>query len=506
MRAGLVAVIAVLLVPGCLGFGPRAPEAPAGTVQTPSSTGPITGSWSHPQPTSTAPVNPNATGGKTANSTPLAVEPATFATAVDLGEAASAEPALTVTPGGTILVETPPSLWRSTDGGKTFSALGQPAGPIAACFFVISPPCEPLPVANPYHNTVDRNLSGTGDGSLQALPDGHIAWAGLFGSNQSVPFQISSDSGQSWTQPFDVGHGNNTDREWVAYRGSTVAVSWRDFGTPNTRLSSSLPPPAVMDRVTHDEGKTWTRPIRIDADGLAGPISMDPISNWSYLARFDYNAGNIVVDRSTDLATWSNVTAAKGVGSSSFIFPVTAVDTAGVVYLVFSAEQSTPPGPEDDPHIDIPGIFLSTSSDHGITWSRPTLLSPAGVPAIFPWIIAGSAGRAAIAWYEGAEPVPLAAPNEWHVAVALTTTGDAAQPKFVESAASATIHVGNICTAGTGCLFPVDDRSMLDFFQIAALPSGKIAVAYAADPTDSTHTRQMVEVFANVMSGGTPLW
>jgi len=149
-------------------------------------------------------------------------------------------------------------------------------------------------------------------------------------------------------------------------------------------------------------------------------------------------------------------------------------------------------------------VWLSSSTDHGVTWSKPVQISPKGVPAIFPWAVAGAPGRLAVAWYEGTTPTPSdRAPNVWHVAVAESTTADKDAPKFGEGFVSSDPnHVGPICTEGGLCTLTGNDRSLLDFFEIRLLPDGSPVLAFVGDADVHMAT---VKIYATRMTGGTTL-
>ena len=44
-------------------------------------------------------------------------------------------------------------------------------------------------------------------------------------------------------------------------------------------------------------------------------------------------------------------------------------------------------------------VYVRRSSDHGVTWTPPSRISPkGGVTAVFPQVAGGAAGRFAVAW------------------------------------------------------------------------------------------------------------
>ncbi|HEX2021304.1 MAG TPA: sialidase family protein [Candidatus Thermoplasmatota archaeon] len=405
----------------------------------------------------------------------------TFLPPVELGVVLlGAEPNVAVAPDGTVYVTTPLALWRSDDLGRTYKPIGEPA-------------CTPAPAC--VTSETNPGLDGGGDGATVVGPDGTVHWAGLSGDAGSVPYQRSTDKGESWTKAVDLAGGESSDREWIAMnRAGALFASWR---------GSQGSEDGVFVTVSTDGGGTWGNVTKVEDDGLQGPVAADPSSDHAYLPRAD---GDVTVSRTRDGATWETLVVAKGVGRT-YVFPVAAVDRAGTVYVVWAQDVFLPGA---DPTgfllqgpIAIPRVFYAFSMDHGETWSEPAPVSPEGVPAVFPWIAAGGPGGIAVAWYEGTTPTPSGRlPNLWHAAVAMSTTADAPGATFARSFVGDFNHVGPICTEGLFCSLTAADRSLLDFFEVRLLPDGSPVVAFAGDADVRTAT---VKVFASVMTEGTKL-
>jgi hypothetical protein len=163
----------------------------------------------------------------------------------------------------------------------------------------------------------------------------------------------------------------NSDRPWITHRGTTVWVSYHDSG------NSTL----VHVQQSTDDGQTWHKvssPItgqgadtgRATFDNDQGPIVADPTSNCLYdvyaagerqtkSKSADFN--NIFVSRSVDGGKhWeTNLVFHTTPGTAlNNIFPSMTVDqTTGTVYAVWT-----------DSHT----VWVSSSTDHGKTWSTPT--------------------------------------------------------------------------------------------------------------------------------------
>lgn len=428
--------------------------------------------------------------------TPAAVAPApvvdvreaivapTFVTPIDLGPIlGGAEPSVAVAQDGTIYVVTPIELWRSDDGGLTYARLGKLACPSGL------PACPGL-------EQYETGLVGSGDASLAVTKDGTVHWAGL---GTGIPYQRSTDKGETWSKEMDVSDGTGSDREWaVVDAQDRLFIQWR--GADDSGKSG------IFIRSSDDAGLTWGNITRVSDDGRQGPVSADPTGDSLILAHQLPN--ELYVARSEDRgATWSDVKV-RDINGRPYIFPISAFDANGTGYLVWSEDPTAPqaaaPIVEPSRIIGIPSVFLSVSHDKGLTWSEPAMLSTPGVPALFPWIAAGKAGRVAIAWYEGQQPTPAnRLPNMFDVKLAMSTTADMDAPEWVVAQVNgAPVHVGSFCTEGSACSLTGGDRSMLDFFEVRLTPEGKPVLAWTADDTVKM---QRTKVFASVMETGTLL-
>ncbi|MGQ0535071.1 MAG: sialidase family protein [Methanobacteriota archaeon] len=411
---------------------------------------------------------------------------------------AGAEPSIATAPDGTVYVVTPLNLWRSTDGGSTFEWLGTPR----ACAGTV-PEC-------PYAGR-DSGLRGGGDGDIAVGPDMRVHWAGLNAQGASVPYQVSTDLGDTWSEPFDIADGNTSDREWIHIRPSdgAVFVTWRDFGAAQDGglLSDGPSESMVAVRASHDGGATWGPIVKAADDTRQGGAVADPRGGNLYLPRDE--SGAIKVARSTDDGlTWTSVDAAGVGGERGHIFPVAAVDEAGTVYLVFAAAAAAPtPLPdllfETDRSLERPSVYLVVSRDGGSNWSEPRRLNADGTTAIFPWIAAGEAGRIVVVWYENVRGTSLQEAGEWWVTAAISVDASANEPEFAAApVGDRPAHVGPICTSGAACQFSAGDRTLLDFFEVAIHPEGYPVIAYAAD---ADARRATIDVYATRMMEGTLL-
>lgn len=363
-----------------------------------------------------------------------------------------AEPNIAVAPDGTLFVASPLAVWRSADHGATWT------------------------------QAKAKGLTGGGDGDIAFDANGTLYWLGLGGEDGPIPFQTSTDGGETWSKAVDVSDGTGFDREWLDVTASgKVYTTWRG----EEGLEFNFSP---------DGGATWRGKTVAGPDGDQGPVTHDRVSGRLYVPVVDLGplAGlekpHVRVHTSDDDgATWTahdlgelpRTMPVEPNGYNSD-FPVITVDDAGTAYLVYSADNSPTPGVTPPEALGIFGIWLQVSTDGGETWSERRLLSDPTKAARMPWAAAGAPGRLAVAWYENVHGVPgEVVPDQWNVMLWESVTADAAEPAAVTVMLTPEPnHVGGLCTAGVTCL--ALDRSLLDFFEIALDLEGQPVAAWAS--------------------------
>lgn len=377
------------------------------------------------------------------------LEPLAFTALTIIDEVrAGGEPVIAITPTGTILVSAhpgwthtryPPSpnlltpasgqsyLWRSTDGGETWSHVGLPGAPDG-----LGPRGVGQGVSDP-----DFAIDSNGRiylTDLEALAAASVSW--------------SDDDGETWLM------GNNVastygpiDRQWLATDGTDVYLTGNYFAALRVLKST-------------DGGLTWLEVGQSNCNG-------DMIARESDHALLKGCGSGI--DVSTDGgATWE-IKSAIGEGQGGLTMTEPAIDAAGNVYTAW---------------VDEGGIMMAGTSDLGETWTTPLRVSSTtGGSHIWPWIVAGDEGRVAVAWIESATPdAANTADAEWrvHMTTVLDAMGDA--PQLTEQTVTPDpIHVGYLCV-GTVCQADPEstgDRRLGDFFEIAADAEGTVHLVFA---------------------------
>jgi hypothetical protein len=243
-------------------------------------------------------------------------------------------------------------LMRSTDAGQTWTKLdASPATPSFPDCFVISGNVDMAPIAFGRHHTLYYALSGFDDG------DG-----GQNSGNISVLLARSTDLGDTWTTTVvrnargKTGADAETSRPVsdlaVDTSGPTdiVYVAWRaDY----RQTSSPNATPREADvAVSTDEGKTFGPPVNVGA-----PAWAQPSIRQAALATITTVAGAAPPAAGSKAATPDQP---GNFGSSN---PSLAVDRKGKVYVSWPAAYTNiSPTP-------LPAIWLSTSTDHGKTYT-----------------------------------------------------------------------------------------------------------------------------------------
>jgi hypothetical protein len=175
-------------------------------------------------------------------------------------------------------------------------------------------------------------------------------------------------------------------------------------------------------------------------------------------------------------------------------FPSIAIDAADNIYLTWDTDERDPngkggcnAGPTPLPN----KIMMAVSKDHGITWTLRTVAAPPSARVLWPWMVAGDAGRVSIVWYQTNKVVDpdcagdVNPPPTYSVMDAQifdATNPDA--PETVVDAAGRPISTGGVCQGGTTCVATGQDRRLGDYFTNAIDQRGCVMIATG----DSTQT------------------
>jgi hypothetical protein len=391
-----------------------------------------------------------------------------FADAVvpDAPDGFGSEPSLLATPDGTLYFTSVlgsatargDGLWRSDDGGKTY--LGKADYPFGGG-----------------DSDIDVLASGrlllTGQWRPAAIPNLYLT------GGESVSY--SDDRGETWVPVPTAGYLPGADRNWLATHPSDPDVAYLVFNNLATGL---------MVGKTTDGGTTWVPPAVVAGtgqvqgraggpNGIAGDAVVDAEGRLYIPYGVSIGGGTAQrVYRSDDGgATFAELTVrmVPGNESAGAIFSTLALDAAGGLHYVWAETVDK-----------TMAVLYARSSDHGETWANPVRITPEGVTAAFPWVVAGEAGHVAIGYYATAgTTTPDKAPEEttWVPVVTFASPGEGGG--IVATAVEVTNrpnHKGPICTQGTECS---GGRDLGDFFELAVLPGGPVAIVYADDAAEA---------------------
>jgi hypothetical protein len=228
--------------------------------------------------------------------------------------------------------------------------------------------------------------------------------------------------------------------------------------------------------------------------------------------------------KSIGLATWSR-------GDTEFTphfiantslfghFPSIAIDAADNIYLTWDTDERDPNGNAgcDGGPTPLPNkIQLAVSKDHGITWSLHTIAAPANARVLWPWEVAGDAGRVSVVWYQtdrladpdcagNDNPPPKYSLMEAQV---FDAAGDNPGITTVD-AAGRPISVGGVCQGGTTCVATGQDRRLGDYFTNAIDQRGCVIIASGdttqTDPITGNQRPTSLPIFIR-QSSGPPLY
>jgi hypothetical protein len=411
----------------------------------------------------------------------------------------AAEPSLRAARDGTLYIAAPTGLggarvqeqgsggdliWRSDDGGKTWMYLGN---------------YDPA--------------AGGGDSDIAPDTEGVLWGAGLTLVNTTVG--ISTDRGQTFKNNAVGTLDTVVDRQWIeTYKGEPFAF----LTTGRIRDSSVIL--SRLERVPGDYpvvSKTVTVSGTQELYQWPGEIAVDEQNDWVYVS---YNtAGDpededaIVVTRS-DLALnqTKRFVVAHTKGDSFDSFTGLDVDLAGNVYVTWT--ERLPKGAEGK--FGSTNSYVAYSTDEGRSWSDPVKVNSKMRTTTFPWLVAGSDGRVAVAYYGirhlGPSPEQVADQSrmlpKWRLWVSYSLNADSPSAEWTEvRAVQPFIHLGNVCTSGTGCASGT--RDLLDFFQIDIDPCGKLVITYTDNSKDvvaknGARTENNPEIVSFVKQAGGP--
>ena len=359
--------------------------------------------------------------------------------------------------------------WKSMDGGTTWRYLGQPDGAQAASALARG------------------GGAGGGDEDLAIGASGNVyvnsLWLG------SATQSTSRDGGNTWTvNPFSS-DAPLVDRQWIASSGNNeLYLTYKQLGALLTGTET------VFVAKSFDGGVTWPQitPVTTPETGVQpgdqGNIEVDPNNGYVYTVFFDSTGHQLYIARSTDggkTFILKLVYSADPGTSLVNVFPSLAIDKAGNLFIAFSDSHS---------------VFLTYSQDQAATWSLPVRVSNGSgtKSAIGPWVTAGDAGKVNVTWWGTSALSNNDSTANWKVFFAQSLDAFDKVPTFAQTAATDVMHVGAICTNGTGCADGT--RNLAEYFAPGLWIDGSELIVYSDDYNNPSPLATFVR-----QTGGTTL-
>ncbi|HXS72869.1 MAG TPA: hypothetical protein VN725_02410 [Rhodanobacteraceae bacterium] len=357
--------------------------------------------------------------------------------------------------------------WKSMDGGKTFTYLGQPDGAQAA-------------------SAVARGGGlGGGDEDLAIGTSGNVYVTSLWlgSATQSNSF----NGGSTWVvNPLSTDEPI-VDRQWIAsYGNNVVYLTTKQLGAALNGTVSLFVVKSFDGGITFPQVTEVTTPSVGVQPGDQGNIEVDPNNGYVYTVFFDDTGNNLYIARSTNGGLNFDVKLVHANTVSMVnVFPSLAIDQAGNLYIAYS-----------DSH----AAYLTSSRDHGATWSTPVRVSNgSGTKSVIgPWVTAGPSGAVDITWWGTPALSNNDATAQWKVYFAQSQNALASIPTFAQTAATGVMHQGAICTNGTGCASGT--RNLAEYFAPGLYLDGSEMVVYSDDYNNAAPVATFIR-----QTGGTKL-
>jgi hypothetical protein len=364
-------------------------------------------------------------------------------------------------------------MWKSMDGGNTWTYLGQPDGAQAISTFGLT-----------------GVGVGGGDDDLAIGTTGTVYMDSLWLGN--VTQTSSTDGGATWFNNPVAGNLPVDDRQWIASYGSNILYeTFRQLGDGVTNNTSLWVGKSIDGGKTFPQMSNITNPVLGIQPGFEGPITVDQNTGYVYVAFEDSIGQTIYLAKSTDGGlTWmvKQVYQIASGGVVAAVFPVLAEDAGGGLHIVFS---------------DTRNVFLTSSADGGASWTPPVRVN-SGVmnkTSVEPWVIAGSKGKLDIFWWGTSHTDRMDSTDPWELQMAQTQNAFAAVPTFALQNVTGVVHVNAICTSGLGC--PGSTRNFAEYFAPDTYLDGNAYIVYPDDLHSGTATGSARTWFVKQTGGQT---
>jgi hypothetical protein len=287
----------------------------------------------------------------------------------------------------------------------------------------------------------------------------------------SVNVATSTDNGTTFSQtPVQAGLPLD-DREWIAAFGaSTSLLTYHDVASDDIDVLRSdnggqtyMQIAQVIPETDYKAGNNEIGNLVIDHRNLPDTTG-DFYAYQAFVAPSSSSGSNLneaFLGVSSDGGhTWTDdpipCSTASSTTDLSHNFPNVSVAPNGDIWYAWSDDHN---------------VYTAQSTDHGQTWTCSPAVSTNTAQAIFPWLVATSAGVDLV--YYGA---PTQTNQTWSVYFAQDTTSATTgwgPPQQVVS-----VHQGSVCESGATC---TSGRQLFDDFGIDTDSQGFAHIAYSHD-------------------------
>lgn len=384
------------------------------------------------------------------------------------------------------------NMWTSKDQGKTWQRVNLDG----TGFFT-----------NPLYN------SGFSDPDLTMDEGGVIYNTGINLANDAL--FSSPDGGKTW--PTGTVSCHNGDRPWLAgghHNEVFLATDPAESGHTvfrSTNAGASCAAKGIADNGAYHQG-TYSGDGKLYYDHIDGTL-IEP----AVFSTGGVNGSGVGVSILPNASK-----AFDGTAPAQFIphlaahttmfahWPAIAIDSANTLYLVWDTANRKPgsTGGCAGAETLLPNsIMLSSSTNHGRTWSKPIVVAHPGTTVLWPWIQAGSNGAVSVVWYQYDNLTdPDCGVGNVKIRAATIFKANTTHPVIDRAdVLSRPIHHGGICQGGTTCVVTGQDRRLGDFFTNAIDQRGCVLVSSGdttlTDPITNAQLPTARPIFIRQSSG-----
>ena len=343
-------------------------------------------------------------------------------------------------------------VWKSYDGGKSFTYLGQPDG---------------TQVLATTGTTTGAGLGG-GDEDLAVGTSGNVYMNSLWlGSTTQAS---SFNGGNTWAVNPLSSDIPGDDRQWIAsYGDKTLYLTYKQVGADLNGTVSIVVVKSTDGGITFPRITQVTTPVSGVQPGDQGNIVADPRNGNVYTVFFDQTSTQVYIARSTDGGVTFNLKLVyQGPSDTSLahVFPAVAIDAGGNLHVVFSDGVNT---------------YLTASRDFGATWSHVVRVNNGASTrtAIQPWVVAGDPGKVDVTWLGTSATNFMDSSAQWRVFLAQSQNDFATVPTFAQSTVTGAVHVGPVCVKGLGCASGT--RTLAEYWAPDVYLDGNALIVYPDD-------------------------